>query len=252
MKRGGIGVLCGVASFGALLGLIGPAAADPAPQQVLRYAFDDCRDSGVDCAVTVTDSSGKHNNGTVHALPDGNVDVLDRDAGLALRLTNAAIQLDTSPSYGDFEPGDGAFRFGVVVRTDARVTRGANVIQRGFYDTPQWKLQLDPGRNLCLVNGEHGRTIAQLDNDIPTGDGVFYRLDCRVTPSTVLFRVYDTRTGAVIRHAATPNQSGAVWFPDDTQKVQIGGKVLPDGTLGDPFSGVVDEVYYWMDRGPKR
>lgn len=245
-RRTAVGVLCGVVAFGGLIGAIGPATAQSTETRVLRYSFDNCDDTGIDCAVAVADSSGSRNHGTVYAGDAGGVEVVDGHAGLALLLTNAAIQLDSSPNYGDFSPGDRPFRFGAEVRVDTRVQGGANVIQRGFFDTPQWKLQLDEGRNLCMINGAQGRTTAQLDREIPIGDGTFYRLDCKVTTDTVRFRVYDTETGDVIRDKAVPNESGPVRFPNAEQKVQVGGKVLADGTLDDLFPGAIDKAYYWI------
>jgi hypothetical protein len=246
-RRTAMGALCGVVAFGGLIAMIGPATAQSAAQaetQILRWAFDDCRDAGIDCAVAVTDSSGKQNHGTVHTAAGGGVEIVDGEVGLAIRLNNAALQLDSSPNYADFSPGDRTFRFGAEVRVDSRVQGGANVIQRGFFDTPQWKVQLDEGRNLCMINGAQGRTTAQLDQEIPIGDGKFYRLDCKVTPDTVRFRVYDVATGEELRDKAVPNVSGAVTFPDAGHKVQVGGKVMPDGSLDDLFTGIIDKAYY--------
>ena len=221
-----------------VLTLASPARAD-SPVHLL-FAFDECRVPLVDCSTRVRDLSGHGNDGTVHAVAEGGALAIVPAAGrgLGARLSGAVIRLDTTAEDDAFEPGTRSFTYGAKVKMETGFTADANFFQRGRYSdtTSQWKLQLDAGRQGCVVKGDGERVIVFAPTDLP-GDGRWHSVACVVTPQTIAF-VVDGRV-----RADSPNRAGSITF-GDTDLVNVGGVFNADGTINDPVPLPFDDVTF--------
>ncbi|GAA2113763.1 LamG-like jellyroll fold domain-containing protein [Actinomadura alba] len=228
----------------AMAGVLTFASAAHADNPVhLLYTFDECRTPVVDCASRIRDHSGHGNTGVVHAaVPGGALRTVAAGRGLGAHLSGALIRLDSTADDEAFNPGTRSFTYGAKVKMDTAFTTDANFLQRGRYSetTNQWKLQLDAGRQGCVVKGDQGRVMVFAPVDL-VADGRWHTVACVVTPRSITY-VVDGRT-----HSA-PNTTGSVTFAD-TELLHVGGVFNADGTINDPFPAPFDDVFFgtWGD-----
>lgn len=230
------GVLGGAVAVG-LLAVSGPAGAVGGPVKLLM-TFDRCGQGR--CAVRVPDDSGHGHGATVKAEAGGGLRAVRHRHGFAVRLSHANLQVGGGR---DVDPGTRAFAFGVRVKTDAALVEGENLFQRGTYsDTPgvdQFKLQIDAGRQGCVIKGDDARVFDFAPADLPV-DGRWHSVVCAVTPRTISYIV----DGKAYRVA---NTAGPVDFPD-SENVQIGGNFIADHN-GDPVVHPIDDAFFAVGRG---
>lgn len=227
----------GAAVVLGLLAVAGPAGATGGPVRLLA-TFDGC---GHDrCAERVPDDSGHGHTATVRAEPGGSLRTERHGDGLAARLSHANLQVTGGH---DFDPGERSFAFGVEVKTDAPLVEGENLFQRGTYsDTPgvdQFKLQIDAGRQGCVIKGDHERVFDFAPVDLPV-DGRWHSVACAVTPKTIAYVV----DGKPYRVA---NTAGSITFPD-AENVQIGGNFSGDHN-GDAVVHPIDDPFFAVGPG---
>jgi hypothetical protein len=203
----------------------------------LLYTFDDCRHGGVDCTRVITDRSGHGNDGSVHAVADGRLTVVPGWHGWGVQPSGALIRLESTAADDAFNPGAKAFSYGAMVKTDTAVTGEANLMQRGRFSdvTSQWKLQLDVGRQGCVVKGDQGRVLVFSPTDLP-GDGRWHLVSCVVTPQHITYIVDGRATQAA-------NTAGSLSF-DAAELLHVGGVFNSDGTINDPFTKPIDNVFF--------
>lgn len=210
------------------------AAGAAGAEVVARYGFD-----AVSGVVTGSADDSGHGN-ALHAIGGGQVAAVAHDAGRALRFPAgccARVVLEAAPSPV-LNPGRAAFSFGAWVRLTADETSpGANVVQKGYSDSPggQWKLQVDgsAGRPSCRVVGAGARTgyLAMAGRSV--ADGRWHQLTCRRTANQLSLNV----DGAVQAVRAIPAD---LTVANDVP-LRIGGKGV--GRANDQFHGEVDDVY---------
>lgn len=218
-----------------------PAAAASAEDDDSRlhllYTFDSCGTGEVDCTQVVPDRSGNGNDGTVHTVEGGTLELVPGARGLGVQLSGALLRLESTAADEAFSPGTKAFSFGAMVKTDSAIPGDANLMQRGRWsnETNQWKLELDHGHQGCSIKGDKGRVEIYAPADLPT-DGKWHTVACVVTPKYVTF-VADGRS------YSAPNTVGSITFQEDEQ-LYVGGLFNPDGTINDPFPLPIDNVFF--------
>lgn len=216
-----------------------PAGAASVGRPVrLLETFDQC---GHDrCAVRVQDDSGHRHVATVQTDPGGGLSAERGREGLGVRLSHANLQV---PGDDDVNPGARSFAYGLYVKTDAPLVEGENLFQRGSYsDEPghdQFKLQIDAGRQGCVIKGDAARVFDFAPADLPV-DGRWHSVVCRVTPTTISYVV----DGTPYRVA---NTAGPVTFPA-AENVQIGGNYIDDDGVGDPVVHPIDDAFFALGR----
>ena len=108
---------------------------------------------------------------------------------------------------------------------------GANIVQKGLFDDPQWKLQIDGGRPSCRVAGANrapGEGTVAWPSRIPLDQWV--TVTCQRVGGRLTIYVGGAKGGTVAAPADVSNN----------RPVTVGGK----GAAGDPdqFLGYLDEV----------
>lgn len=202
----------------------------------LLYTFDRCAAAGVDCTRLIPDGSGRANDGTVRAVPGGGLRLVPGRHGYGLLLSGALIALDPTDDAA-FNPGTRPFAYGATVKVDSPFTADANLMQRGRFSetTDQWKLQLDAGRQGCVVKGDKGRVTVFAPTDV-AADGRWHSVICVITEKSVAY-VVDGRVHRV------DNTAGAITFTDP-ELLHVGGVFNSDGTINDPFPKPFDDVFF--------
>ncbi|GAA3204696.1 hypothetical protein GCM10010532_025960 [Dactylosporangium siamense] len=242
------------------LGVAGPASAatsaktvtvtDPvevaAPVVVARYTFDAAGNGA-----TVTDDSGHGHTLIPSAGHGGKVRLADR-LGMATggraadfparctgkRCPHAVLQTPDTP---ELNPGAGPIRYGATVRLTRKDTgSGQNVVQKGYSASgSQYKLQIDgaAGRPSCVFADAAVHAIHVAMSDVSVSDGLWHRLECRRSGTTLTVLVDDAVRGT----ATLPAELSVV----NTVPLSIGGK--GNGMDNDQFHGALDDV--WIARG---
>lgn len=220
------------------------ATASPAPARiagtvVLRYTFD--RTGAV-----LTDESGRRhllrlvtsNGGTTRGVAHG--------AGRAVVFPSACTG-GTCPkavlqtvNTADLNPGTTPIRYGASVLLRRRQTStGENVLQKGYSaSTSQYKLQVDhvAGRPSCVLVDRRSPRIHTARSAVSVSDGIWHRLECR-------------RTGTSLTIIVDGVTRGRVWVPvglsvANDAPLSIGGKGAYRDN--DQFLGTLDDV--WVAR----
>lgn len=237
MSRWKQGLVGGAAMLGVLAGATPAGASAHDPVRFLA-TFNGCGDG--QCAVRVGDDSGHGNDATVQTESGGGLSAEPGAEGLGVRLTKANLRI---AGGDDLDPGARPFAFGLLVKTDAALTEGENLFQRGSYSDEaghdQFKLQMDAGRQGCVIKGDNARVFDFAPADLPV-DGRWHSLVCLVTPKTISYVVDGTPY-------STPNTAGPITFPA-SENVQIGGN-FADGHNGDPLAHPIDDAFYAMGPG---
>ncbi|NMO16593.1 LamG domain-containing protein [Pyxidicoccus fallax] len=225
--------------------LFGPTVAGAVSQR-LRYRFD----TATSPVTTVVDDSGKGHTGTVHSANGGTVSTVPGYEGLGVRFpavcsgTGCPHADITTPDAADLNPGTAPFTFGARVRltlADLSADHGSNIVQKGLYNTPQWKLQLDDavtGRPSCVLRTTGGADAIVVKASVGVADGAWHKVSCQRTSSTVTIFIDNIARGSALI-SATYDISPV------GQPVSIGAKGT--GTNNDQFHGAIDDVYFNLD-----
>lgn len=219
-----------------------PAVEAAAPVVVARYTFDAAANGA-----TVTDDSGHGHTLVPSAGHGGKVRLAERLAGRAAdfparcagrKCPHAVLQTPDAP---ELNPGAGPVRYGASVRLTRKDTgSGQNIVQKGYSASgSQFKLQIDgaAGRPSCVFADAGLRAIHVAMSDVSVSDGVWHRLECRRSGTTLTVLVDDVVHGTT----ALPAELSVV----NTVPLSIGGK--GNGLDNDQFHGTLDDV--WIARG---
>lgn len=152
-------------------------------------------------------------------------------------------------------PGRRSFTFGADVRYEGDPTspsgKGNNVLQRGFWGSSQYKLQVDSGRLTCRLAGDDGHVIVPrlaARQPLVVEPGRWYRVRCTVSPTgrddgradvTVsLTPLGDPEAEQTKRADAV--RLGAI--NPTARHIDIGGRTPRASAGNDQFEGSVDNV----------
>ncbi|AUX25625.1 uncharacterized protein SOCEGT47_061740 [Sorangium cellulosum] len=242
--QGGKGVIAGgaLAATALLLG----AAADAATSQKLRYRFDSVSDP----VTTVIDDSGKGHTGTVQTANGGEVVPVAGADGLGVQFPEVCagagcpLAVITAADAASLNPGTAPFTFGARVRLtldDLSADHGSNLVQKGLYDTAQWKLQIDDaatGKPSCVVRTENGADAIKVKSPVGVADGAWHKVSCRRTSSELILLIDNV-----------PQNSKPIAASYDIsptgEEVSIGAKSA--GNNNDQYHGALDDVYFNLD-----
>ncbi len=225
--------------------LLGPLAAG-AMSQRLRYRFEAVSNP----VSTVVDDSGKGHTGTVHSANGGTVVPVVGFEGQGVKFpavctgTTCPHADITAADAADLNPGTALFTFGARVRltlADLTADHGSNIVQKGLYNTPQWKLQLDDavtGRPSCVLRTTGGTQPITVKSSVGVADGAWHKVACQRTASTVTIFIDNVARGSALI-SATYDISPV------GQPVSIGAKGT--GVNNDQFHGAIDDVYFNLD-----
>jgi hypothetical protein len=237
-----------IALIAIVLTLAHPAAA--AGIDMLRYTFDQGTKLDAQGRKYVVDVTGRGHSGYVQKANNGGVTVIPGAGGVGKALQFPArcdgsgcpkglIEAADTP---DLNPGAAPFSYGAsVLLTQAQLTTGSNIVQKGLFDTPggQWKLQADnlAGRPSCIVQGmlNGQRTLAKVESTLSI-TGAWHTITCRKTTSYVAIQVDGVERGRKTIQVGTVS---------NTTPVRIGAKNLKDDN--DQFHGALDNVFFRLD-----
>jgi hypothetical protein len=226
--------------------LLGPVTAG-AVSQKLRYKFESVSNP----VTTVVDDSGKGRTGTVQSGNGGTVVVEAAGfEGQGVRFppvcvgascAKAFIRADDSTTLN---PGTAPFSFGARVRvtlSELSSDHGSNLVQKGLYNTAQWKLQLDDavaGKPSCVVRTAGGADALIVKSSVGIADGAWHKVTCQRTSTTLAILVDNVARGSVVIPSTYDiNPTG--------QPVAVGAKSA--GNNNDQFHGALDDVYFNLD-----
>ncbi|MBN8469530.1 hypothetical protein JYJ95_23760 [Corallococcus exiguus] len=226
--------------------LLGPVTAG-AVSQKLRYKFESVSNP----VTTVVDDSGKGHTGTAQSSNGGAV-VVETPAydGQGVRFpavcvgTTCAKAFISAADSASLNPGTALFSFGARVRVtlaELSADHGSNLVQKGLYNTAQWKLQLDDavaGKPSCVVRTTGGADAVIVKASVGIADGVWHKVTCQRTSTTLTILIDNVARGsALLASTYDINPVG--------QSVTIGAKSA--GNNNDQFHGAIDDVYFNLD-----
>lgn len=226
-----------VTVIATVLAMTVSGAAEAGPAQ-LRFDFDDDAggrpdDAGWDSGCFGADAA----RGCVQATGQAVLRPVPREEGTALRFPRKGSAVIRVAHDDTFNPGLADFTVSALVRLGpAQIKSGANVIQKGMYDSSrgQWKLQVDAGVPSCRVSGaakESRFATAEARANRRLDDGVWTSLHC-------------VRHGEKLRlyvdGVAVDTSGNADVVVDNRDPVLIGGK--HSGAGNDQFRGDLDDV----------
>lgn len=232
----------------SLLALAGTASAS----EHLRYGFD---------AVTVpvsavADDSGSGNAGTVasNGQPGASLTLVtpgEGGGGQAVSFpavcpnsnTSCPRVLMTAADDPSLNPGTADFSYGVSVRvTLAELTadHGSNLLQKGLWNTSQWKVQLDDatgGKPSCVLRpvSDPAGGYVKVKSSVGVADGAWHRIACVRAGDTVTILIDGVARGS---KAFTGEVSPT------GRELSIGGSGTQ--TSNDQFHGDLDGVFFEM------
>lgn len=142
------------------------------------------------------------------------------------------------------------FSAGVRLNEEPSDTAGMNVLQRGLYTEPQWKLQVDGGHPSCRWSD--GPDAVELPADVQTQYTLelrrWYDVRCqRVADDKFEIIVTDARSGDWLFYASTTDH--AVDGIQPAGPVLIGAKAVTGASdvVTDQFHGDLDEILFHTD-----
>lgn len=238
------GAIVGAVLAAAAL-LVG-AAADAATSQRLRYRFDSVSDP----VTTVIDNSGKGHTGTVQAANGGEVLPVAGADGLGVQFpevctgSGCPLAVITAADAADLNPGTAPFTFGAKVRltlNDLTADHGSNIVQKGLYNTAQWKLQIDDaatGKPSCVVRTANGANMIKVKSPVGVADGAWHKVSCQRTSSQLIILIDN------VAQNSKPIPASYDISPVG-EKVSIGAKSA--GNNNDQYHGAIDDVYFNLD-----
>lgn len=242
--QSGKGLIAGgvLAAAALLLG----AAADAATSQRLRYRFDSVSNP----VTTVVDNSGKGHTGTVLAANGGEVVPVAGADGLGVQFpqvctgSGCPLAVISAADAADLNPGTAPFTFGAKVRLtldDLTTDHGSNIVQKGLYNTAQWKLQIDDaatGQPSCVVRTDGGANAIKVKSPVGVADGTWHKVSCQRTSSELIILIDNV-----------PQNSKPIPADYDIspigEEVRIGAKSA--GKNNDQYHGALDDVYFNLD-----
>ncbi|GAA0941161.1 hypothetical protein GCM10009554_32520 [Kribbella koreensis] len=240
--------LVGLAALALVAATAGPAMA---ASQRLRWRFD----SASAVVTTVVDDSSHGHTGTVATSNGGQVTAVTpgRDGiGQAVKFpamcTTAPCPeaIITTPAAADLDPGTAVFSYGVWTKVslpELSDTLGSNLLQKGLWNTSQWKLQIDPphtgfpkGAPSCVVVEPGGVNAKVANSTVSVADGNWHKITCQRTPTELQIYVDSNKTGHADLGTAAYTISPA-GLP-----VTLGAKSV--GSNNDQYHGTLDDVFY--------
>src|SRR5690606_18428174 len=238
----------------ALMALTASSGAWGAEQ--LRFDFDgDAAPVGL-----IADSSGAGNDGAAwnNGKPGAPLTLVSPGsggAGQALQFPSVCPNTDpdcpraivTVPDAPELNPGAVDFSYGVRLKvTLAQLTadHGSNLLQKGKWNTSQWKLQLDDavqGRPSCVLRPpvDPENSSVKVRASVGVADGQWHEVVC-------------VREGDTLTIVVDGTARGSKTFSGD---VAPSGEVLTIGGSGtnlknDQFHGQLDDVFFGVAGAP--
>jgi len=162
--------------------------------------------------------------------------------GSALQFPASGTASLRAAGSSSFNPGTGNFSVRArlsVTAAQVSTTSGSNVIQKGRFGEPQWKLQLDNGIPSCRFADVNGRSIVwRGTHPQRITDGAWFDLTCAKTPGRVALTVQ--RVGAP---TATPETTSVTLGSiTNAAPVTVGSKGMC--TNADQFRGRLDNITF--------
>lgn len=240
------------------LGAIGcggtnPGAAASGDGRELWLRFDRSSDSGLD----LTNSGSATVDAEVSAV-GASITSVRRKQGRALRFpgfsdtpTAAVVAVRPTGSTDPLAPGSRDFVVGATFRLDrtsqgSAYDNGDNLIQRGGYAGPQYKVQLDDRRPSCRIAGSRGAVFVAAS--VRASPRYWHQVRCRRVGDRVTLELVTYHDGSSSRRQWS--RSGPIGSLDHSSGtvLTIGGKVHGDGTVNatdsDQFNGRVDDALF--------
>jgi hypothetical protein len=151
----------------------------------------------------------------------------------------------TSPAAADLDPGTAVFSYGVwtkVSLSELSATVGSNLLQKGLYNTSQWKVQIDQhagyplGAPSCVVLEAGGANARVARSTVSVADGNWHKITCQRTATELQIYV-DTTEINHVDLVTSPYVINPVGQP-----VTVGAKSV--GNNNDQYHGTLDDVFY--------
>lgn len=229
----------------------------PPDEGQLVLHFDATPDDGItntgsgDLTVEVVTLNG----GNVSAGPSPTTDaggIETPEFGGTEDASTAIVMVTNAGAVDELDPGVEDFSFGADINVDPESEadvgpdNGNNVIQRGLFESTQYKIQLDHESLTCRVKGSAGDVIVTSTVEIEPER--WYRLACDRSGDTVTLAVTDMEADEprpVTDEQTAP--TGSLTPLEPTLPLSIGGKLNADGGVvtdsTDQFNGRIDNVY---------
>eukprot|EP01113_Clastostelium_recurvatum_P045403 TRINITY_DN77_c0_g1_i2.p1 TRINITY_DN77_c0_g1~~TRINITY_DN77_c0_g1_i2.p1 ORF type:complete len:244 (-),score=42.55 TRINITY_DN77_c0_g1_i2:890-1621(-) len=151
---------------------------------------------------------------------------------------HACIQ---SPDHASLNPGTAAFQFGAWIKCDNNVDltsdHGSNLVQKGFADQAQWKLQIDNpnGYASCLIRDTTAFLYKAQNVTFNVCNNVWNKVYCSRTATSLQLIINNQVSGSVAVPASfNVNTAGSV--------VSVGAKNAKVDS--DQYHGYMDNVAY--------
>ncbi|WP_328988672.1 LamG domain-containing protein [Kribbella sp. NBC_01245] len=235
----------------AALTIAATAPAEAVMSQRISWKFNTVASP----VTTVIDDSGKSHLGTVTASNGGQITTVapGRDgAGQAVQFpalctgTGCPKAMISTPDEASLNPGALDFAYGAwvnVVPVELTADHGSNLLQKGLYNTAQWKLQLDKtsGTPSCVIREAGGADPKLVTSSVSISDGQWHKVTCqRIAGQFQILVDSIDRTAVPVTVAASyvVNPVG--------QPLTVGAKSI--GTDNDQFHGRLDDVYFNVEK----
>jgi hypothetical protein len=253
MRRGSvvavvIGALAAVGCGGS-----DPGAAASGGGRELWLRFD--RSSG--SALDLGNSGSAKIDAEVSAVGTS-ITSVRRKQGRALRLpgfsdtpTAAVVAVRATGTNDLLAPGSRDFVVGATFRLDrtsqgSAYDNGDNLIQRGGYDGPQYKVQLDDRRPSCRVAGSRGAVFVAAS--VRATPRYWHQVRCRRVGDRVTLELVTFHDGSSTRRRWSRSGPIGRLDHDAGTVLTIGGKAHGDGSVNatdsDQFNGRVDNALF--------
>lgn len=229
----------------------GAAASAGGRELVLRF------DRGSGSTLDLANSGSAAVDAEVSAV-GASVTSVRRKPGRALRFpglsdtpTAAVVTVRPTGATDPLAPGSRDFVVGATFRLDrssqgSAHDNGNNLIQRGIFGGPQYKVQVDGRRPSCRVAGSQGAVTVTAS--VRASPRYWYQLRCHRLGDRVTLELVTLRGGSSPRRRWS--RSGAIGSVDHDAgtALTIGGKVRPDGSVdaddSDQLNGRVDNAVF--------
>jgi len=234
-------------------GWAGPGTAASGSTRELWLRFDRSSETGLDLA-----NSGRASVDAEVSAVGATITSVRRKQGRALRLPGftetpsaAVVAVRSTGSTDLLAPGSRDFVVGATFRLDrtsqgSAYDNGDNLIQRGAYAGPQYKVQLDDRRPSCRVAGPRGAVFVAAS--VRVSPRYWHQVRCRRVADRVTLELVTFHDGTSTRRRWS--RSGPIGSLDHAAgtALTIGGKVHGDGTVNatdsDQFNGRVDDAMF--------
>jgi len=227
-----------------------PAAASSTTQPFLGNDGDGAVDTSVveSSGGTLTSVSSRPGQGQAVRFPA--FDPSEYGARAVVRIVNRTSTDVLAPGRRNFA-WSAAFKIDAESAEHSRTSHdnGDNLLQRGLYYGPQFKLDVDDHRPGCRLRGSTGGSGAvRVVSAVTVSANRWYRATCtrsgnRLTIKLTLFAADGSVTRSWRRSATSKVGFGKLSWRNIDTPVTIGGKLTPSSTTStssDQFNGVVD------------